>query len=530
MTCGDVSVNGSQLVVGGERWCSCCLHAGELLGYLSCLYRTLSFLTLVAGAMACSTKWPPKLENEEFYENWKKDILIWCDLSELAKPKQALAIHLSLFGRAREASSEIPADKLKQENGVEVLLRKLDELFLVDKGRRQFTAFHELYNLRKPTEMTVRNFVSKFEHVYFKFSEQGMTLPDAVRAFMLLSSCNLCDSEQQLAMSAVIDVNYSNMKSALCRIFGSDISVPVSLSAPSSGVQASGVGLGSVNVKTEPVFLSGDGLGLGVNGHRPNVSEDRPRDEVLYVGRGRPWAKSGMKRDIRGRGTSQNTGRGYDVPRRDGDNRPRRQNPLGSDGRVSRCAICGSKFHWARECPDSYENRGNGPRPGEKMASVEESGFEETVHLSMFLGYAGGCDGGDKLRKLIDEAEGCAVLDSGCSTTVCGVTWLDSYLCELSEFDKDKVTEDVSSSTFTFADGVTVPSIRRVTLPCCVGGVCGTLVTDVVQCSIPLLLSKCSMKKARMMVNFETDEVTVCGKVVKLRSSSSGHYLLPISA
>ena len=75
--------------------------------------------------MACSTKWPPKLENEEFYENWKKDIQIWCDLSELAKPKQALAIHLSLFGRAREASSEIPADKLKQENGVEVLLRTL---------------------------------------------------------------------------------------------------------------------------------------------------------------------------------------------------------------------------------------------------------------------------------------------------------------------------------------------------------------------------------------------------------------------
>ena len=179
--------------------------------------------------MSCSTKWPPKLENEDFYENWKKDISIWCELSELEKPKQALAIHLSLSGRAREASSEIPADRLKQENGVEVLLNKLDELFLVDKGRQQFTAFHELYNLRKPTEMTVRNFVSKFEHVYFKFSEQGMTLPDAVRAFMLLSSCNLCDSEQQLAMSAVIDVNYSNMKSALCRIFGSDISVPVSL-------------------------------------------------------------------------------------------------------------------------------------------------------------------------------------------------------------------------------------------------------------------------------------------------------------
>ena len=113
--------------------------------------------------MSCSTKWPPNLENEDCFENWKKDICIWCESSELEKPKQALAIHLSLSGRAREASSEIPADSLKQENAVELLLHKLDELFLVDKGRRQFAAFHELYNLQKLTEMTVCNFV------YFKF-------------------------------------------------------------------------------------------------------------------------------------------------------------------------------------------------------------------------------------------------------------------------------------------------------------------------------------------------------------------------
>lgn len=60
---------------------------------------------------------------------------IWCHLTEVSKNKCALAIHLSLLGRAREASSEIPTGDLKLDNGVEVLLKKLDELFLVDKER-----------------------------------------------------------------------------------------------------------------------------------------------------------------------------------------------------------------------------------------------------------------------------------------------------------------------------------------------------------------------------------------------------------
>lgn len=69
---------------------------------------------------SCSTKWLPRFENDETYENWKRDIGIWCELTELAKGKQALAIHLSLSGRARAASSEIDVADLKKDTGVEI--------------------------------------------------------------------------------------------------------------------------------------------------------------------------------------------------------------------------------------------------------------------------------------------------------------------------------------------------------------------------------------------------------------------------
>ncbi|KAK3884890.1 hypothetical protein Pcinc_010864 [Petrolisthes cinctipes] len=128
--------------------------------------------------MSCSTKWPPKLMNEAAYNNWKKDVEIWGKLTDIPKNKQALAIHLSLDGRARVASSELEVAVLESDGGVEALLKKLDGLFLVDKGRRQFIAFQEIYNLRRGDGLEVRKFISKFEHAYFQFTIQGMSLPD----------------------------------------------------------------------------------------------------------------------------------------------------------------------------------------------------------------------------------------------------------------------------------------------------------------------------------------------------------------
>lgn len=448
-----------------------------------------------------SNKWPPKFVDESAYENWKKDIGIWCELTELKKEKQALAIHLSLDGRARQASSELDLGVLKKDDGVDKLLEKLDGLFLVDKGRRQFAAFQDLYHLRRSSDMEVRKFVSVFEHTYFKFTSQGMSLPDPVMAFMLLASCRLGDSEQQLVMSAISDVSYSNMKGALNRIFAGEMSAQL---------ESTPVGPGC-GVKSEPVFM-----GEEMKGQSEGVVKE---EEALYVS-GFQRGRSGFRGGRRGRQSTRARGHLRSSTRR--------QNPLGPDGRVTRCMICDSRFHWVRNCPDAYENNGNRGGSGAVGGSLE--GDTETAYLSLFLGYAGEGDTDVKLSRLVREAKGCAVLDSGCSTTVCGTGWFNVFLSSLSDYERDKIVEDKSTSTFTFADGVTVPSIKRVTLPCSIGNISARIVTDVVDCNIPLLLSRRSMKKAEMLVNFATDQVKIQGRVIDLQTSTSGHYLLPISA
>ena len=35
-------------------------------------------------------------------------------------------------------------------------------------------------------------------------------------------------------------------------------------------------------------------------------------------------------------------------------------NPVDSEGEVSKCLVCGSVYHWAKDCPDSFEARTKG--------------------------------------------------------------------------------------------------------------------------------------------------------------------------
>ena len=104
-----------------------------------------------------SMKVPPKFLKEEDYETWIRDVEVWRELTDLPKTKQALAVHLSLSGRARIPSSEIPLADLKKETGFETLMTKLDALLLQDEGSRQFRIFRDFYNLRRDSDLSIKH-------------------------------------------------------------------------------------------------------------------------------------------------------------------------------------------------------------------------------------------------------------------------------------------------------------------------------------------------------------------------------------
>ena len=457
-------------------------------------------LTLVAERRGTSgTKMADKLfrlptlsDDGANYESWKKDIDLWCLASSLSGKKQAIAIHLSLSGKARIATSEIDLSHAPDAEAVNKIKDKLDSIFLPEKGIRQFNAFSRLFNMRRQEDMKMIDFISEFEHTAYKFQQEGMILPDAVMAFMVLGSSRLSDSESHMVMSGIKDVTFASVRAALLRIFGHSFQ---------SAHPMQSIGASNVEIKSETLCSDSSNSG----------------GEVLYTRGGytgrRGWS-SGRGRGAYGRGSWRAGSRKSSSAGRASD---RRQNPVDAEGKVTTCAVCSSTMHWARDCPHSYENA--------EEAKDKES---EKINFSALVGCTEVKDS-QKLKLLSEELHGCALLDSGCANTVCGESWMSNFIENLSDLERSQVKVQSSDQQFTFGDGRTVVSKRRVTFPCYIDGTKGEITTDVVDCELPLLLSLKSMKSMGFKIDFKEDILIFYGRRVKLSQLKSGHYRLPLT-
>ena len=54
------------------------------------------------------------------------------------------------------------------------------------------------------------------------------------------------------------------------------------------------------------------------------------------------------------------------------------------------------------------------------------------------------------------------------------------------------------------------------------------IMTDVVDCEIPLLLSKRSLKKSKSVLDFYNDVLIMNNEKIALQNTSNGHYCVPL--
>ena len=132
------------------------------------------------------------------------------------------------------------------------------------------------------------------------------------------------------------------------------------------------------------------------------------------------------------------------------------------------------------------------------------------------------------MSALIKETLRMAVLDCF-HKTVTGETWLNWFIDTLTEEDSYLVNIGLSDMNFRFGDGIEVNSTEIVKFPAVIGTKKVMIEANIVKNDIPLLLSRASMKRAQMVLNFETDTAEFLGNKVNLYCTSSGHYCLPLT-
>ena len=118
----------------------------------------------------------------------------------------------------------------------------------------------------------------------------------------------------------------------------------------------------------------------------------------------------------------------------------RKLNPVNSSGKVLRCSVCQSIYHFAKDCPHNEYNKLN-----ENKVTL----FTQEVQKCFIENFLG-------------ETLNLAVLDSGCTKTVCGEEWLKCYIDTLSEREQKEIQSLQSKTEFKFGDGKSVISDKCV--------------------------------------------------------------------
>ncbi|KAK3889494.1 hypothetical protein Pcinc_006466 [Petrolisthes cinctipes] len=159
--------------------------------------------------------------------------------------------------------------------------------------------------------------------------------------------------------------------------------------------------------------------------------------------RDRPGLQQARGRGGRGRGRA--AGRSFTT-----DNW--RGNPLDAQGIRTRCRICGSTYHYARSCPERRAQRAF--VTGSTQETLEDVSVEDPIMSSSYNYQVIDV----KIEGLIGKSLNHSILDSACTSTVCGEDWLKCYLESLDDEKLSKVKEFPSKMGFRFGDGKTLMS------------------------------------------------------------------------
>ena len=371
---------------------------------------------------------------------------------------------------------------LNSENGLKILLDKIKSLYTKDIHSLAYIAYDKFQTFHSPVEMNIVDYLNEFERLYNQIKQYDMELPTGVLADRVLKNANITHEKQQLLRATLNSLIYENMKKQLKAIYDS--------SFDSTSTQTTGI--------EEEVFYSkSDG--------KNDYNKKREFKQQNY----RRYRKDNGNRYQKDSNRYQKDGSNKSVKEDNVDRWGRKINPKSCSGNTSRCAICQSIYHWANKCPDRHDDDTDSNK-------INVTLFSEDI----FESYS---------TKFVGETLNGAVLDSGCTQTVCGRSWLSNYIDSLTDDDKLKVKEKKSNTVFKFGDGKLFNSLKLVTIPAKIGSKYVDINTNVIDSELPLLLSKNAIKLAKVKIDFDNDIINIFGEDIDISFTASGHYFIPIS-
>ena len=337
-----------------------------------------------------------KINNPVFidnYERYRIELEAWREITELPKAKQGIAVALSL---PPESSSDIrdkvfeqlPITDLKA-NGFGTLLAFLDRELQKDDISAYYGKLNDFEEFRRSPDQSIHEYITKFDQLYNRIAKCKMNLPSSILAFKLLKCANLTTDEHMIVLSGInydeANTLYEQAKKSLKKYKGDQVATKNTIDTVTKLDAA-------YLAENEEVLLAARYI------RKPSIAQQPHRSCP----------------DFSNRFNNYNFRRDKIHPQQ---KLTRSMNPKGADGSTLTCISCGYYRHLLPDCPHSWENM---------QANVVETDNIDEEEVVLFTGSLT-----NEIRQLGSEATNCAVLDSACSSTVCGENWLSMYFGSL---------------------------------------------------------------------------------------------------
>ena len=165
---------------------------------------------------------PPKLKVESSYTEWKNELLMRTLVCGYVKKEQGIIVLLQSLSenqKAKKAVSTLTSTDLNKDDGLNILLNKLDELFKTEQTQDSYYTYTKFNNFSRSEEMDISEYILEFEHLNDTIIKFELKLPDKLLCLKLLDGALLNTNQKQMALTIPSDLKYESMKAALKRIF-----------------------------------------------------------------------------------------------------------------------------------------------------------------------------------------------------------------------------------------------------------------------------------------------------------------------
>ena len=298
----------------------------------------------------------PLMSNCPNYTHWKNLIKVWLEVTDVAKEKLADQILLTLDTDGQNLVFQVPEAERRDKDGkgVDKILLKLDTLYDKNTTQKLFSAFEKWEVYRRTPEMSLSKYISGFEMKIQELKDLKVTLPESLLAFRLLKYAGLsedvarivrvaCNTNATGAEGLTLEIMKTTMLNAFdCRL------EPSTSSFGSSQPEVTSVEPFQIKSEPQDTFFARESYNNPVRGAGRDQRGKQRMSRDPY-----PTSNPRTRRDSDRFNKFGERGRYRDGDRggfRQGD-RSRRVNRIDSrTGDPSKCRLCGSIYHWERQC------------------------------------------------------------------------------------------------------------------------------------------------------------------------------------